>query len=1035
MKRYYVLLGLLLSIISGAYAQIPTLTVGDGSRDVVIDRVNTEVNIIGNIATTKITLTFKNNSDRTLEGTLTFPMPEGVTISGYALDINGKMRQAVPVAKAKATEVFESIQHRNVDPGILEQVEGNNFRTRIFPFPARGTRTIAISYEEALKLDGQHNLKYHLPLDYPNALSAFDLKVTVTASAEKPSFIEQPDGSLSFNNVGPSYIAQMHKEHYKPTKTLSIQLPKKINTVESVYAPNEDGSAYFLINDYAQPQSKAKVWMPKIDLIWDVSLSGLKRDHAKEWAVLDLFFKKNPNTTIDLKLLNTYFREAGTYVISKGNWNALKQKLQSLIYDGGTDLSLLSKSYLRNKMVKDVLLFTDGMSTFGDDALPVNANIYTFIAGQKANYVAMQQLSRSGKMVNLNATSAADAIQQISSTYYQFLGIAQSEVTQVYPAKATAIAGHNIVTGLIAGTAKQVTLLYGWNGVVSERRTVTLLRNNNPALNLHKLWAQQKINTLNQDYKKNAAEIADIAQQFGIVTRNTSLMVLESVNDYVQYDITPPEELMAEYLQLKKDKSVLEEQRITDLLAQAIQMTTNLKEWWGTTFRAQTRFPKPQKDISTRNQMVSEDYQVGTADAPPPPPSATAMYRAAPAAEEKRMEVRDEKSASTKDMASVNITDPARKAVQQYTVETQYTAGAAEMAKAPVANVAAALDGSAPGMPVVTDNISMDGLLGTYAWSTDIVGQVEGETDYREPEPVMPSKQMPYMIAIRMSKNPYRTYLSQRTENINKPTFYYHVANYFFSKNATDTAMMILSNIAELDIEDAPLMKMLVYKMKQLGKYEKELWCAKKVLEWRPMDPQSHRDYALALADNGQYQAALDNLYGILQGSYSPEAANRDDGIEEVIVMEINQLISKHRSQLSISKIDPELIKDFPVDIRVVLNWNHMDTDIDLWVTQPNGERCMYSAPTTTAGGRISNDFTQGYGPEQFLLKKAIKGKYIIETNYFGESQFVLSGATTVMAEIYLYYGSGKEERKVVTLQMSDAGNTTEGMLVGSFTF
>ncbi|MCH5714890.1 YfaP family protein [Niabella hibiscisoli] len=136
------------------------------------------------------------------------------------------------------------------------------------------------------------------------------------------------------------------------------------------------------------------------------------------------------------------------------------------------------------------------------------------------------------------------------------------------------------------------------------------------------------------------------------------------------------------------------------------------------------------------------------------------------------------------------------------------------------------------------------------------------------------------------------------------------------------------------------------------------------------MDPQSTRDYALALIDNGRYQQALDALYSILTNSYSAEAASRDEGIEEVIVMEINMLITQYRSKLNLSKIDQRIIAHLPVDIRVVLNWNKPDTDIDLWVTDPNGEKCYYSNNRTGNGGRISNDFTDGFGPEQFLLKK-----------------------------------------------------------------
>ncbi|MGY0041240.1 VIT domain-containing protein [Pedobacter sp. NJ-S-72] len=129
-----------------------------------------EVQVYGNIATTVMTMSFVNTSSRVLEGELTFPMPDGVSISGYAMDINGKLREAVPVEKAKATEVFESVEHRRVDPGLLEKVEGNNFRTRIYPFPAGGSRTVKITYEEELHFSAQQQLSYRLPLDYKKML-------------------------------------------------------------------------------------------------------------------------------------------------------------------------------------------------------------------------------------------------------------------------------------------------------------------------------------------------------------------------------------------------------------------------------------------------------------------------------------------------------------------------------------------------------------------------------------------------------------------------------------------------------------------------------------------------------------------------------------------------------------------------------------------------------------------------------------------------------------------------------------------------
>lgn len=212
------------------------------------------------------------------------------------------------------------------------------------------------------------------------------------------------------------------------------------------------------------------------------------------------------------------------------------------------------------------------------------------------------------------------------------------------------------------------------------------------------------------------------------------------------------------------------------------------------------------------------------------------------------------------------------------------------------------------------------------------------------------------------------------------------------------------------------------------------MWIAEQILAWRPFDVQSYRDYALALLDNNQPQKALNFLNKILENDYSEEIAARDYGIEEVIVTEINH-IRKVYKNVDDSKISKDLLMDIPVDVRVVLNWNKDLTDIDLWVTDPDGDRCWYQNTRTKAGGRISQDITQGFGPEQFMLKKAKKGRYKIETNFFAERQMNLSGPTTVMAEIYLYYASGKVERKIQTFQLAQANQAKDALFIGEFEF
>ena len=116
----------------------PALFVKDGEKKVEplkLAKVETSVRIFGMLAETKTTMTFFNPHNRVLSGDLYFPLPEGSTVSGYALDINGKMVDGSVVEKTKGRVTFEKIVRQGIDPGLIEWVKGNHFKTRGFPSP------------------------------------------------------------------------------------------------------------------------------------------------------------------------------------------------------------------------------------------------------------------------------------------------------------------------------------------------------------------------------------------------------------------------------------------------------------------------------------------------------------------------------------------------------------------------------------------------------------------------------------------------------------------------------------------------------------------------------------------------------------------------------------------------------------------------------------------------------------------------------------------------------------------------------------
>jgi len=280
----------------------------------------------------------------------------------------------------------------------------------------------------------------------------------------------------------------------------------------------------------------------------------------------------------------------------------------------------------------------------------------------------------------------------------------------------------------------------------------------------------------------------------------------------------------------------------------------------------------------------------------------------------------------------------------------------------------------------------------------------------------------------------YKIYLKLRNDYTASPTFYFDMADWFYTHNDKKIALRVLTSIADLDLENALLYRLLGYRLKEYGEYAIEAFVCRKVVQWRPMEPQSFRDYALALADNGNPQTALDSLNSLLTKPFSDNANWRGRGIEEIVVTEINHLIAKN-ANLNTSKIDTSVITNIPVDIRVVINWNMNNTDIDLHVVDPNNEECYYSHRATRIGGRISGDVTSGYGPEQFILKSAVKGKYRVFVNYYSDTQVTLAGPSTVMVEIFTKYADKTEQRRVVCLQMSSVKKKGGNVEVAEFEF
>jgi tetratricopeptide (TPR) repeat protein len=970
-----------------ARAQTPQLTVdGKSNNGVSLQQLKIDVAIYGNISRTTWQMTFYNSTSRILEGTLTFPLKDGVSISRYALDINGKMREAVPVDRGKGTVVFESIERRRIDPGLLEKVEGNSFRTRIYPINPHSTRTVIIGYEEEIPLADNGNLKFTLPLNVKDTVKDFSLKASVIQSATGPVTDNANGDDLRFDSHQNTYSASIEKSNYVPDHSVSFTIPKPQDANE-VMIQAQGNKYYYFVNIRLQPKTISKPLPHSIGILWDASLSGSKRDVKKEFALMDAYFKKVNNATITLVTFSNTILNTKAYTISNGNWAQLKTDLEHVTYDGATDFGDIN---LSKYDADEFLLMSDGHQTFGDKSLRLNNKpVYCINSSATADYSNLKliALKTHGEMIDLTRDDNEKALNSLTTQPLRFLGIkASGSIDENYPSLPV-VAGRTFsMAGVTHDPNQTLTLQYGYGNKVSYEKTITLDLSKNEVddVDVAKLWAQKKISELDINYEANKQDIESLGKRFGIVTRNTSLIVLETVYDYIQYDIEPPAELREQYDAIMKQRANNNPLSQRENLSAAQNMQKELTQWWNVAINPAIK-PKPKKTYRSQytatsaNADMMVDEPVGNADAR--------------VAEDK--EVAPPANAPQRNSNALNEVVVVGYGTQRKTSVT----GAVQTVQA------SALQGRVAGINVTNSRANQNGAISIAYNPVD--------ADYLK------------SIQKASKGSQYQKYLELRNEFSGSPVYYFNVADYFIRIGNKDLGLRILSNLAELDLGSYELYKMLGYKFKQLGDFQDEVFAFKKVTELRPLDPQSYRDYGLALDDAGEHQKALDILYTAMTKSYSPDADGLYVGIQEVFLPEINRIIALNKGKLNLSAIPKSVIKALPVDIRIVMDWNMNNTDIDLWVTDPNNEKCYYSHNRTAIGGRISHDMTQGFGPEQFLLKKAIKGTYKVEINYYGDRQVTIAGPTTIMAELFTHYGTPQEKKELIVLQMKKTANGT----------
>jgi hypothetical protein len=960
-------------------------------RKLRVETLDIQVSIHGTVAETTVTARFANPGQQILEGDFTLAMPAGSVVTGYALDVNGQMIDGVLADQRQARMAYEARVRQRIDPGLAEVDRSNMFRTRVFPIFPRSGRTIRLTFSTPL----DPRAGYVLPLGDEAEIGTFTLAVEASGSGRPPEItLPAALGRASWTSDGGVHRLRSERRAVRLDGNLTLAPPAPGGLLASRAA---NGETFFQIADAIErPRNREGAPVRSVKVLWDRSLSRGDDDLAEEISVLRQYLEQVRPDSIELVL----FDASGVERRRAGTTAELVRMLRSVRYQGATSLAVLARESFEG--ADACLLFSDGLVTVdSSEGFQPGCPLFAISSARDANRAWLRSLARGsgGEAFDLTTREAGEVLIRLTRRVPRVIDVRSTGGQRIdFSLLDGGEYGWRIV-GPMPASGGVVVRLAGAGPGITERVYAApagpAVRTSGPAA----LWASERVAVMAARDDLDPGALVAFSRRYSVASPEVSFIVLETGRDYAQAGIDPPATLpaamRADYAEVRRQMKQAETGQRAQRLESVVTQWAEMRRWWATRHPT-TAAPRPADRGRGRGRPVPESG--GPIPIPAPPP----VNAPAPMAQEGAQV--DQSVNSEVTVTGSRIRRPAFETPIPLTVVGGEEAGGARA------------DSRGAGRPG----------RGTI-----------------ELEPWSPTR--PYLAALNDStpENRERIFAAQQAEHGALPAFWLDVADWSWRKGRRDEAVRQLLSALELPTRNSQTLSIVAERLMRYGEVDRAVAIYERLVAAEGDRPQPRRSLALALAKRAETapreraRADLARAIALLTEVVTTPWTGGFAGMEMIALMDANRLIPRFRAaggRADEVTLDRRLIALLDLDLRVVVEWFTEATDIDLWVTEPTGEIAIYHNPRTRIGGRLSRDMTQGFGPEEYLLRTAPRGNYEISANVFAADRINPNGAQRVTARIIRDWGRPTEREEIVDLEiLPDDGERTRR--IGSVTF
>jgi hypothetical protein len=520
---------------------------------VSLKRVSVKGKQAGDFAETEVEHLFSNETDQRLEGTFRFPLPSGAMLTGLAMEIDEKLMEGELVEREKAEKVYQEIVDSMQDPALLEWEHGNVFKLRVFPIEPRKDKRVVLRYVAPLHrgVDGWEYL-------YP--------ATTSDPAAKRAAF------HVEFG--GKNVLDVPFEAAHDVVVPLGGAVPEAVRETrgDAVY------TAIRVRPDWSKvAEPKGDLPPRRLVIIVDTSRSTLE-EHKLELDALGIVLGELRPEDAFVTIASDVVARPQAGELSPATPEAIEKAtafVSKIEPDGASDLGVALRQagriakLSREKDGKEVeiLYVGDGTPTWGEtkpEALAKiakdtlgGAPVHALVLGSTGDVEAMRDLvAASGGQLDDPKTAldtkrfALRLAQRPIARRISHARVAGRDKEIVFPSReVTLVEGDEIVA--VVKTPKgepaptQIQLVgqvdeAGHAGARPGGREFTQaipIGKPEPATHVAQRWAKDEILALEKDGVEKKDEVVRASLDFGIMSRYTSFLVLESEEAYAKYEI------------------------------------------------------------------------------------------------------------------------------------------------------------------------------------------------------------------------------------------------------------------------------------------------------------------------------------------------------------------------------------------------------------------------------------------------------------------------------------------------------------------